>query len=387
VSLFGKRKMVGPLEIGLCRGNRPGHLGAWAKFSTETSPTEIYQVRFSAQSRTGAVTLPPWSYTFTPAHDTPFFHSLETPLAFKEFLTGARHVTEGKVTVDFLASGERTITQTYDVDEILKLYRGKGLTPPEGVRVAPRYLEVDKPYAGNLGFPDLKARSDKARAEIEAERQRREAEAKAAKEAAEKKAAEEAAKKAAAAKAASGAPAAAAKPGGPTISGGKCALFFGSTTNNTADIAAMLKEELGSSIDHVVNVASCSPQDFQVCEVMILGVPTWHIGEMQDDWAGILPQLKEGNYAGKKIAIFGLGDQKGYPDTYVDAMGELLEIFEPKGAKLFGLWPTAGYDFKKSKAIRDGKFLGLVIDIENQSDKTPARVKAWADQLRKELGL
>ncbi len=386
MSLFGKRKL-GPLEIGLCRGDRPGHLGVWAKFSPEISPTEIFQLRFSAESRSGGVKLEPWSYTFSPAHSQPFFQSLETPYVFKEFLTGLRHVAEGTVLVEFVTSGERVMAESYEVSAILKLYRGKGLPPPDGVAVVARYQVADEPFQGGLSGSELKALSDKARASIEAERLRQEQEVKAAQEAAAKAAAAEAAKKAVAAQAASGAPAAAAKPGGPTISGGKCAIFFGSTTNNTADIAAMLKEQLGSSVDHMVNVATCSPKDFEVCEIMLLGVPTWHIGEMQDDWAAILPQLKEGNYAGKKIAVFGLGDQKGYPETYVDAMGELLEPFEAKGAKLYGLWPTAGYDFKKSKGMRDGKFMGLVIDIENQSDKTSARVKAWADQLRKELGL
>lgn len=387
MSLFGKRKSLGPLEVGLCRGNRPGHLGAWAKFAPEAAPAEVFQLRFTASSRSGGVQLAPWSYTFSPAHSVPFFHSLETPYPFKEFLTGARHVNEGSVTVEFLVSAERVVTQTYPVAEVLKLYRGKGLSAPEGVKEAIPYQTPDEPYLGALSFGELKTNSDKARAAAEAEKQGKEQEAKAAADAAAKAAADEAAKKAAAASSALGAPAAAAKPGGPTISGGKCAIFFGSTTNNTADIAAAIKEQLGSSVDHMVNVASCSPKDFEVCEIMILGVPTWHIGEMQDDWAGILPALKEGNYAGKKIAVFGLGDQKGYPETYVDAMGELLEPFEAKGAKLFGLWPTNGYDFKKSKGMRDGKFLGLVIDIENQADKTPARVKAWCDQLRKELGL
>ena len=44
-------------------------------------------------------------------------------------------------------------------------------------------------------------------------------------------------------------------------------------------------------------------------------------------------------------------------------------------------------DFKKSKALRDGKFLGLVIDIENQDNLTDKRVKAWALQLQKEMGI
>jgi flavodoxin I len=49
------------------------------------------------------------------------------------------------------------------------------------------------------------------------------------------------------------------------------------------------------------------------------------------------------------------------------------------------MWPTDGYDFKKSKAVRDGKFLGLVIDVENQDHLSDKRVKAWVAQLQKEF--
>jgi flavodoxin I len=148
----------------------------------------------------------------------------------------------------------------------------------------------------------------------------------------------------------------------------------------------MLKKELGS-VDYLKNITDIHPADLTVVENIIIGVPTWHIGELQDDWAAMLPEVKALAFAGKKVAVFGLGDGKGYADTYVDGMAELLEPFEKGGAKLCGLWPTDGYEFKKSKAIRDGKFLGLVIDVENQDNLTDKRVKSWASLIQKEMGI
>ena len=91
---------------------------------------------------------------------------------------------------------------------------------------------------------------------------------------------------------------------------------------------------MGSSVDHVKNITEIHPADLANFENVIVGVPTWHIGEIQEDWGAVLPEIEALNFAGKKVAVFGLGDGKGYPETYVDAMAELVEKFEKKGAKL-----------------------------------------------------
>ncbi|RMF69726.1 MAG: flavodoxin FldA, partial [Cyanobacteria bacterium J069] len=50
-------------------------------------------------------------------------------------------------------------------------------------------------------------------------------------------------------------------------------------------------------------------------------------------------------------------------------------------------WPTDGYDFNESKAVRDGKFVGLAIDEDNQSDLTTERIQSWVAQLKREFDL
>ena len=82
------------------------------------------------------------------------------------------------------------------------------------------------------------------------------------------------------------------------------------------------------------------------------------------------------------MAIFGTGDQVSFPDSFVDAIGILYDVVARKGAEVIGCTDPAGYDFTRSAALRDGKFVGLAIDEDNQSGETEARVTAWLSQLK-----
>jgi flavodoxin I len=68
-------------------------------------------------------------------------------------------------------------------------------------------------------------------------------------------------------------------------------------------------------------------------------------------------------------------------------MGMLEEKISELGGETVGYWSTEGYEFSDSKALRDGKFVGLALDEDNQSDLTEERIKAWVAQLKQELGV
>ncbi len=378
-------------SVGICRGIIAGHLGVWAKLRNDQS--ELYRVILSCEgeTKTGKKLSDQFSYTFAPALRGRFFQSIEMPRTFKEFLVGKNPAISGKVSFEFIGSEGKT-TSVMELRPVLRCYRLKGKSVPSGLPENPCWLSVDSAEMAALKETELKAYSDKVKAELEEKRKQEEAERKAKEEAA-KKAAEEAAKAAAAkAAAASAKPAASAAAAGvaidrsqPTLQAGRVLVVYGSSTGNTKNVAESIKSEMGEAVDHVKNITEIHPADLANFEKVIVGVPTWHIGEIQEDWGAVLPEIEALNFAGKKVAVFGLGDGKGYPETYVDAMAELVEKFEKKGAKLVGMWPTDGYDFKKSKAVRDGKFLGLVIDVENQDHLSDKRVKAWVAQLQKEF--
>merc|ERR1719276_360218 len=86
----------------------------------------------------------------------------------------------------------------------------------------------------------------------------------------------------------------------------------------------------------------------------------------------------------KKVAVFGLGDQISYSENYADASGELHDVFEANGCEMIGYTSQDGYEHEESKAIRNDKFCGLLLDAVNQEEMTESRVKNWVAQLKEE---
>lgn len=164
----------------------------------------------------------------------------------------------------------------------------------------------------------------------------------------------------------------------------KSIILFGSTTGNTETIAKSLEIELGEA--KAVDVAAIdSGSDVNDCDLLILGVSTWGIGELQDDWMEKLDILSEIDYSNKKVAIFGLGDQEGYPDSFVSGMKPLYDKVLLSNGTVIGFTPTDGFNFDESEAVVDNSFLGLVIDEDCQSDLTDERISNWVNQLKKEI--
>jgi len=166
-------------------------------------------------------------------------------------------------------------------------------------------------------------------------------------------------------------------------------IFFGSTTGNTENIAEMLSAEFGSLVSTTANITDIEPEDLLNYDILILGIPTWNVGELQYDWEDFLPQMKGLDLSGKKVAMFGLGDSFGYAENFLDALGLLWDELKEMGSpELVGVWPTQGYTFDESKGMFDeNHFLGLGLDEENESDMHEERIKAWTAKVCAELGL
>ena len=75
----------------------------------------------------------------------------------------------------------------------------------------------------------------------------------------------------------------------------KIGLFWGSNTGNQEEAAGFLKEYMeseGAQIDEY-NIADTDPKKMLDYKKLIIGCPTWHIGELQDDWDYIYEKYKE----------------------------------------------------------------------------------------------
>ncbi|GAB6090096.1 flavodoxin [Spirochaeta dissipatitropha] len=160
----------------------------------------------------------------------------------------------------------------------------------------------------------------------------------------------------------------------------KIGVVFGSSTGNTENAAEKIAEALGADVKNITEV---SGDDLNEYDNLVFGVSTWGAGELQDDWEDNIDVLTDADFSGKKVAIFGLGDQEGYPDTFVDGMGTVAEKLKAGGAEIVGHTSTDGYTFDSSTAVVGGKFLGLVLDEENQEDMSDDRIASWTEELKK----
>lgn len=175
----------------------------------------------------------------------------------------------------------------------------------------------------------------------------------------------------------------------------KIGIIFGSDTGYTRKAAKLMAKKLGKEIapNKPVNINRVSVEEFLAYENLILGTPTYGEGVLPGkdtgieagSWAEFLPQLEANSMSGKKVALFGFGDQIKYTDRYVSAMGTLHDALVDKGAVVIGRWPTEGYEFEKSNAVRDGRFVGLALDDKNQSVQTSQRVGQWLEMIQPEF--
>ena len=165
----------------------------------------------------------------------------------------------------------------------------------------------------------------------------------------------------------------------------KTALIYGSDTGITELVVTLITKELDIELD-IIEVFAIKPEDFERYDKIIIGVPTWYDGDLQSDWEDFYPDFKKINFDNKKVCFFGLGDQYGYPDNFVDGIGILAKVVLENGGEVFGHWPNQGYEFNESLGLmNDDFFYGLVIDEDNQQEQTDGRIKKWVKEIRTTL--
>lgn len=165
----------------------------------------------------------------------------------------------------------------------------------------------------------------------------------------------------------------------------KIGLFYGASTKKTASVAKKVLDAFEKDKIELVPLEKAWKKEFESYDQLIVGASTWFDGELPDYWDEMIPELSTMNMKGKKVAIFGLGNQVEYPDNFVDGIGILAEVFESAGAELVGYTSKEGYTFNHSRAVRGEQFAGLVLDLENEPDKTDQRIQDWVKMLQKEF--
>lgn len=163
----------------------------------------------------------------------------------------------------------------------------------------------------------------------------------------------------------------------------KIGLFWGSTSGNT-EIAVEFME--GYLKDEGYDVDSYDISDIDLDKILeyeniIISCPTWNIGELQADWDSVFLNYEKLNFSRKIGAFFGCGDQIGYPDNFLDAVGLLAKPFIKNGGELIGRCGIEDYEFRDSAALDNGKLLGLGLDYDNEEDECEGQMIMWLEDI------
>jgi len=108
-----------------------------------------------------------------------------------------------------------------------------------------------------------------------------------------------------------------------------------------------------------------------------IGAEIWLDAKADNKWNEFFVKTEQLSFAGKKFALYGLGDQVKYPDYFVDSLGYLKTEIEKRGGMIVGEWPTAGYSFTDSEGAEKGMFYGLALDEDHQPELSHERIVKW----------
>jgi flavodoxin I len=162
----------------------------------------------------------------------------------------------------------------------------------------------------------------------------------------------------------------------------KVGIFYGSTLGYTKKIAEKIRNAFGQDKAEIHGIEHFNKDTFKQYDNLIFGTSTWGLGEMQEDWENIASKLGAIDFSSKKIALFGVGDQKVWADSFVNGMG-MLHHRIPAKENIVGFTSMEGYDFEISLAVKNNQFVGLAIDDDNQANLTDERISSWVDNLKK----
>lgn len=161
----------------------------------------------------------------------------------------------------------------------------------------------------------------------------------------------------------------------------KYGVFYGSLTGTTAAIAQQIAQKLGVEEADVHNVSETPVSALGDYEILVAGTSTWGSGEVQEDWYDFIDGMKGVELSGKKVALFGCGDEN-MSDTFCNGVAVLYKAFKDADAEMIAPFNPGPYDFSESEAVQEGVALGLLLDEVNHSDLSEARIDEWLQYVK-----
>ncbi len=170
----------------------------------------------------------------------------------------------------------------------------------------------------------------------------------------------------------------------------KIAVLYGPLGGNTEKAAKLIAKKIGAEKSDLIPINQVTEKTIEAYSNFIIGGSTigthnWTHKNTSSDWDEFMPRFRAMNFEGKKVAIFGLGDQLAYPNNFVDDIRTIYDILVENNAKIYGSWATDDYDFNESAAVINDRFVGLPLDEDYQDELSEHRIEAWLNTFLHDL--
>jgi len=103
-------------------------------------------------------------------------------------------------------------------------------------------------------------------------------------------------------------------------------LLYSKSTAYTAELGERIAAAWGKGIEYV-DIDTAHLADVEKHAALILGTPTYFNGELPSAWDEFLPEIEDADFTGKRVAIYGPGNQVETPVLLASGGGVL-----PRGA-------------------------------------------------------
>ena len=172
----------------------------------------------------------------------------------------------------------------------------------------------------------------------------------------------------------------------------KVGIFYAPENGATHRVAKKVADAFGKDLVDLILVRDLKAEDINKYDYVVMGISTvgrdtWEHDHPDNAWDVFRPELEKLDYDKLTFALFGTGDHIRYPHNFVDAIGYYGEKMLNHSAKIIGRVSEEEYVFEDSKAVIDGKFIGLPIDEHYEGEKTEERIKEWVEELKRGFNL
>lgn len=157
----------------------------------------------------------------------------------------------------------------------------------------------------------------------------------------------------------------------------KIGIVFGSNEGDAKNAAEYIAKNFDSE---VIDAKDLTNEFLNSHSKLIFVASTHKVGELQNDFKAKLDLIKATDFSGKTLALVGLGGSVRHPDNFCDGLIEFFPYIEK--ANLVGQTKVDDqYKFNSSKAIKDGEFVGLILDLKID-DSWKNRADNWISSIK-----